>query len=182
MAAMIVIVVYVVVGAGAAVGVAVSGRGGGRSLLVLVLWPFLLPAMFLRESPSVPRGDRERDGRLGAVSRSLREAFEHAGGGADRERRVVEAFLARLWAQERDLANLEAALSGAPETVRPRLEDLRDRSRQRIDEGIIMLDEMVAQLTLLRFSGLARGGGEEERRRMEDLMARVEAQNEAEAI
>ncbi len=170
MAGLIVVAVYVVMGAGAAASVRRKEAHPLRPLLMLALWPFLLPAALFSEP--IPRA---RGRKIESLRDEIRVAFARAPGADAREQRLVEAFAARALAEEQTILELEAALATAPPSVRSRLEELRDRSRGRIDRATGMLEEMLAQLTLLRFAALSSRSGEEERGRIEDLMARIEA-------
>jgi hypothetical protein len=173
MAAALVIGIYVVIGAAAAIVVFVRTPTDGKSpLLMLILWPFLLPARLFGETLPAPIARGQGD-RLGAITGSLRDAFDHART-EERERRIVEAHVARIRSKQEMVKELEAAMAAAPPAVRAKLERIRARSVAQIDRGIGMLEEMVAQLLVLRFSSLTANEGDE-RQRMEDLMARIEA-------
>jgi hypothetical protein len=50
---------------------------------------------------------------------------------------------------------------------------LRDEAELEIDQGIVLLEEMTAQLTLLRFANLP--GGASDRDGVEALVAKIEA-------
>ena len=171
MASTIVITVYVVIGAGAAASaIHRDPRPSLRPLLMLLLWPFLLPAALFAE-PLPLRGGH----RLAALGEELRIALARSCGARERELEIVESFIERTIAEERTLSELDEAIASSPQSVRGRLQELRDRTHHRIEAGVAMLEEMLAQLTLLRFSELSLKDGEEERRRIEDLLARIEA-------
>ena len=170
MATTMVIAVYVVVGAGAAIALFHRERERPlRPVLMFFLWPFLLPAAFLVEPPLRARGHK-----LEALREEIRIALTRASTADAREHRIVEAFVERTLLEERSVAELEEAIASSPASVRARLEELRDRSMRRIDAASAMLEEMLAQLTLLRFAELDAKSGEDERRRIEDLLTRIE--------
>ena len=86
-----------------------------------------------------------------------------------REHQLLEGFAARLRAQERRLVEVEAALASAPASVKERLAQLREHSVAELEHSLGLVEELVAQLTLLRFADLGnpsavnveRGGIEE---------------------
>jgi uncharacterized coiled-coil protein SlyX len=161
----------------------------GQAALGLVLWPFLLP-VFLSpgESTPPPVGSAEgaRARRLEEVTRRLEECWRLAaaeGAWAQeqvREHRLLDAFVARLRAQERRIVELEAALATSPESVRERLARLHEHSVAELEHSIGLVDELAAQLTLLRFAGLGQpSAGRVERFHVEELLLRIEALAEA---
>ena len=98
------------------------------------------------------------------------------GSAEGRERVVLEAFIARLRHSDRRLSDIEGALVGAPPSVKDKLTRLRDLAAHDADRGIGVLEELVAQLTLLRFADLAEPrAARAERDHIEDLLARIEA-------
>jgi hypothetical protein len=114
------------------------------------------------------------------VRTKLRDAWAHAGTGApsaeSRERALIEGFLAKLSRQDVRLAELEQTIDSAAISIKPRLVSLRDSTVKDIEDGLALLEEMVAQLTLLRFEELAERAGEGgERDHVEGLLARIEA-------
>jgi hypothetical protein len=170
-ASAIVIAVYVVIGAGAAIAIFHRDpRPTVRPLLMFVLWPFLLPATFLVEPALGGRGKK-----LEALREEIRIALARADRSDAHAQRIVETFVERALIEARSVAELDAAIASAPLSVRDRLEELRDRSVHRIDAAAAMLEEMLAQLTLLRFAELDAKSGDDERRKIEDLVARIEA-------
>jgi len=171
-----ILIVYLVVGCGAAIAVIVQRRSLGAlpipaaAGLVLVLWPFLLPAA-VAASPETPRrGQRAR--RIASLANALR------GIGRDflreRERELLEHFVERLHASDARLADLDAAIATAPEAVRERLRLLRESSAREHERGLVLLEELAGQLTLLRFADEDSGG---EREHVEALLARIDALN-----
>ncbi|MGC4114622.1 MAG: hypothetical protein QM765_08430 [Myxococcales bacterium] len=192
MTALVVIVAYLVIGCFSAIVVLVrqapapSGLGRGPTgLLAVLLWPFMLPLAFAPEAavpvdaPTSRKTDRAA--RLDAVARRLEQGWAKAGGTAaaaaeGRERTVLEGFLARLRANDRRLAEMDEAIGQSPASVRERLQRLRDATLAEIDQGIALLEELAAQLTLLRFSDLGEPStAKVERDHIEDLLARIEA-------
>src|SRR5687768_9687632 len=96
MASMIVIAVYVVVGAGAAVSmIHREPKRSVRPLLMLLLWPFLLPAALFREAPI-------RHHRLEALAEEIRSALVRCG--SDEQHRNVDAFVTQTLAEQSALA------------------------------------------------------------------------------
>ena len=190
MTALVVIVAYLVAGCFSAIvvllrqGPAPLGLGrGATGLLAVLLWPFVLPLAFAPEAAvpvEAPTRKSDRAGRLDEVARRLEQGWARAGHAAQategRERIVLEGFLARLRANDRRLAEVEEAISQAPASVRERLQRLRDASAAEIDQGIALLEELAAQLTLLRFADLGEPStAKVERDHIEDLLARIEA-------
>jgi hypothetical protein len=122
----------------------------------------------------------ERCCRLDAVACRLEEGWARAGGAAQategRERLVLDGFVSRLRANDQRLGDLEAAIREAPPSVRERLVRLRDVTGAEIDQGVGVLEELAAQLTLLRFADLGEPSiAKAERDHIEDLLARIEA-------
>jgi len=188
MTALVVIVAYLVVGCFAAIVVVVrqAPSGLGRAptvLLSLVLWPFVLPLSFTPEA-AVPVGGpahrSARAARLDEVARRLEQGWARAGHAAQatggRERVGLEGFLSRLRASDRRLGELEEEIAQSPPSVRERLVRLRETTGVEIDQGISLLEELAAQLTLLRFADLGEPtAAKVERDHIEDLLARIEA-------
>jgi hypothetical protein len=167
---MIIIAVYVVVGAGAAVSVIHrEPKRSIRPVLMFFLWPFLLPPALFREPLPIRANHR-----LAALREELRIALSRSTSDG-REHRIVEAFVEQTMRDQQVMVELDAAIASSPARVRARLQDLRERSHQRIESAVGLLEEMLAQLTVLRFSELAAKNGEEEKRKIEDLMAKIEA-------
>ena len=188
MTALVVIVAYLVAGCFSAIIVVVrdAPRTLGRAptaVLAIFLWPFVLPLAFVPESAvplQTPAAKSKLAASLDAVARRLEEGWARAGHAAQatqgRERVVLEGFLARLRNSERRLAEIDEAIEGAPASVRERLVRLRDATGGEIDRGISLLDELAAQLTLLRFADLGEpSAAKVERDHIEDLLARIEA-------
>ncbi len=196
MTALIFVAVYGVLGLGAAGLVLVRRRTGplaprlGQALLSLVLWPFLLPVSL---SPGEAVGARreaaarsERGRRLEEVVERLeacwRQAAVECSWAAEqaREHRLLDAFVLRLRAQERRLGEMEAALASAPASVKDRLTRMYEHAVGELEHSIGLVEELVAQLTLLRFAGLGSPAASRvERGHIEELLLRIEALTDA---
>jgi hypothetical protein len=178
--------IYVLVGVGAALVVIRSGtrigttNGAGAALIMLVFWPFLLPGVVAAQqnlSRWVTRGETpsEREQRIDALAGKLSMLFVSAGGDA-RERMVLDAFMTKVRLGERRLAEMESTMQNAPSSVIPRLEAIANDAEHDLEESVRLLEEIVAQMTVLRFTELA--DSEEaraERERVEDMLLRIEA-------
>jgi hypothetical protein len=146
---------------------------------MLLLWPFILPTTLLSE-PVRPAGPAPRHSaratRLEALAIAVDEAWAQGDPAASRERDVTRSFVEEQRRREDRLGALEDAIAGAAPSIRPRLELLRKDTEHELDNACVLLDEIVAQLTLLHFSGLVasdRSAGD--RVHIEDLLARIEA-------
>jgi hypothetical protein len=195
MTALVILAAYGALGVVAAVLAFVRKQGEplgnrlGQALLTLALWPFLLPVMLSPGSaaPSPERGHRsERARRLeeatGRLEECWRQAAVESAWAAEqaREHRLLDGFVARLRAQERRLVEMEAALAQAPASVKERLTRLYAHSAAELENSIGLVEELAAQLTLLRFSGLGNpSAARVERGHIEDLLLRIEALAEA---
>lgn len=180
-----ILIVYVVIGCGAGIAVFAGKRsvgaleGAPAAAVMLILWPFLLPTTLLVEAlppmPEMPR-NTERSRRIEMLARALHEVWAAAGAGEARERTMLEAFIARLRARESRLGELERAIASAPASARERLAAMREATATEIEQGLSLLDDLVAQLTVLRFSELAeRDATSTERVHVEGLLTRIEA-------
>lgn len=174
----VLIVGYLVVGTGASVAFLVhrsnGSKGRSNALFMVILWPFLLPAVLLAPSGVRPKS-AGRLLRLKDAARSVSVAWDEVSVGSTRERDSVARFVRRLEAKEARLAEIHQAMSRAPEPLQVRLERIADQVAKQIDEGIGVLEDMAAQLTLLRFSGLAEDADTQERDRVEALLIKVDA-------
>ncbi|HYO73861.1 MAG TPA: hypothetical protein VEU33_48120 [Archangium sp.] len=75
---------------------------------------------------------------------------------------------------------MEAALTSAPASVKERLIRLYEHSAAELEHSIGLVEELTAQLTLLRFSGLGHpSAARVERGHIEELLLRIEALAEA---
>lgn len=170
----VVVTVYFVVGCGAAATLVAGHRregtfaGGLGAGLMVFLWPFLLPVAFFAEVS--PRTGTDRAARLDRLARQLKDVWADD----DRGAALVDRYVARLERTEARRYQVESAIDTAADSIRERLVQLERKQASQIDEGLVLLDEMVAQLTLLQFSqGI--DVGTEERAGVEDLLARMEA-------
>lgn len=195
MTALIVLAAYVALGLATAVFTLTRKRGEslpgrlGEALLALVLWPFLLPVLLAPgEAPPHPVGGvrSERARRLDEVTHRLEECWKQAvvesvwAAEQAREHRLLDGFVARLRAQERRLTDMEEALANAPASVKERLTRLYEHALSELEHSIGLVEELAAQLTLLRFSGLGNPSTVRvERSHIEDLLLRIEALAEA---
>lgn len=182
MVAEVIIVVYAAIGlitAGFIVvkQIAVAGKKGPIAfVLMLVFWPFFLPTRLLEASDVAqqigPVSTARK--RIAEVGKSVRAAWSRSGPVDVRERQVVESFLARLEERAIRLEELRATLLDAAPSIRSRLEELRAEADREIEGGLVLLELMAAQLTLLRFTGLT-DVPSADRDQVEGLLARIEA-------
>jgi hypothetical protein len=190
MTALFFLAVYGAAGLGAAVWVLARKRAGlGQALLTLVLWPFLLPVSLSPGAPVGPRPEAarsERGQRLDDVVERLeacwRQAAVECSWAAEqaREHRLLDAFVLRLRAQERRLGEMEVALASAPASVKERLTRMYEHAVGELEHSIGLVEELVAQLTLLRFAGLGSPAASRvERGHIEELLLRIEALTDA---
>ncbi|MFP2934107.1 hypothetical protein ACLESO_55080 [Pyxidicoccus sp. 3LG] len=196
MTAIVFLVAYGALGLVSAVFVLARERGGalstrvGPALLALVLWPFLLPVVLSPGEAPVPRvetGARSgRSRRLDEVVDRLeacwRQAAVESSWAAEqaREHRLLDAFILRLRTQERRLGEMEVALADAPASVKERLGRMYEHSVAELEHSIGLVEELAAQLTLLRFADLGNPAASRvERGHIEELLLRIEALAEA---
>jgi hypothetical protein len=187
MSALVILTAYLVVGAGSAIAVAIERRtigpirGVPAAFLMLVLWPFILPGVFFGDTSPMPRsGPHEaRILPLAERARGLWASTRMSGKGLDavREQAAIDSFVEHLRANDRRLWELDRTLGEAPASVRLRLVELRVATSREIDEGLAILEELIGRVLVLRFSD---PGSElhSERERIEELLARIEAQAE----
>jgi hypothetical protein len=195
MTALIILAAYAAFGLMAA-GVALTRRRGGplwdrlgQALLCLTLWPFLLPVLLSPGEACVPSGSGPRSARarrLEDVTSRLEECWRQAAVESSwaaeqaREHRLLDGFVSRLRAQERRLVEMESVLASAPASVKERLTRLYEHSATELEHSIGLVEELVAQLTLLRFSDLGNPSAVRvERGHIEELLLRIEALAEA---
>jgi hypothetical protein len=191
MTAILIIVAYLVIGLGAAVAIAVQRQpvgplhGAPAALVMVVLWPFFLPASLLGE-PTIPvgAGRGPASARVEAVAERARAMWsktaEHAVPGKvdGREQAAIDALVERLRRCDRRLKDLDLALAEpSPAAVRRRLEELRAATAKELEDGLLVLEDLSGQLLLLRF--VAHDAPSTERDRVEALLSRVEALAEA---
>jgi hypothetical protein len=195
MTALVILAVYVFIGL-VAVGLSLSRRTGGvwlerlgQALATLVLWPFLLPVLLVPGAAPARPGEplrSERARRLEEVAGRLEECWRHAAAentwAAEqaREHRLLDGFISRLRAQERRLLEMEAVLASAPASVKERLTRLYEHSVTELEHSIGLVEELTAQLTLLRFADLGNPSAVRvERGHIQELLLRIEALAEA---
>ncbi|MEQ8280868.1 MAG: hypothetical protein RMA76_35835 [Deltaproteobacteria bacterium] len=161
------VVVYLVVGCGAAAALVRRRRASVAEVVVMVvLWPFLVPVVFFVSTP--PASDRS--GRLTAIAVELDEAWRHVDlGGAE----VMRAYVRRLLVAEARRAEVARAAHDARPTLLERLAPIEERAAVEVDDGLALLEETLAQLTVLRF--VRTDDDEASRARVEDVLAQMEA-------
>ena len=195
MTALVILAVYGALGAGAALWALLRRRegslvqAGGQALLTLVLWPFLLPVLLAGDAPpaSPVRGagsarSQRLEETMGRLEECWKQAAVESAWAADqaREHRLLDGFIARLRQQERRLVEMEKALEQAPASVKERLARLHAHAAAELEHSIGLVEELTAQLTLLRFSGLGNPTSVRvERGHIEDLLLRIESLAEA---
>jgi hypothetical protein len=195
MTALIILAAYGALGLLAATFSLTRRQGGplssrlGQALACLVLWPFLLPVLLSPgDAPPRPEGGTgsERARRLDEVTRRLEECWRQAAVESTwaaeqaREHRLLDGFVSRLRAQERRLLEMEAALANAPSSVKERLTRLYEHAASELEHSIGLVEELAAQLTLLRFSDFGNPSAVRvERGHIEELLLRIEALAEA---
>jgi exonuclease VII large subunit len=195
MTALWILQAYVVLGAVSAI-IILMRRGGGafraridQALLALVLWPFVLPVALAPGQAAgctVTKVRSERARRLDEVAGRLEECWRHASAesawAADqgREHQVLDRFILRLRSQQRRIEEMEVALAAAPESVKERLSRLHEHAVAELEHSISLVEDLAAQLTLLRFSDLGNpSAARVERSHIEELLLRIEALAEA---
>ncbi len=165
----IVAVVYFVVGCGAGAALVRSrAPSAGEVAAMVALWPFLVPIVFFASAPS---RDSDRAARLSRLAEELDDAWRHVDlSGAE----VMRAYVRRLEVAEARRAEVARAAEGAREGLAERLEPIARKATAEVDDGLALLEETLAQLTVLRF---VRGADADEdtRTRVEDVLAQMEA-------
>lgn len=165
----VLIVVYVVAGCGA--GAALVRRRAssfGEIAAMFALWPFLVPIVFFA---STDTRATDRAARLSRVAADLDEAWRHVDlDGSD----VMRAYVRRLQAAEARRAEVARAAQDARPPLHERLEPIERKATAEVDAGLALLEETLAQLTVLRF---VQGADDDEasRHRVEDVLAQMEA-------
>jgi hypothetical protein len=194
MTALWILEAYVVLGAVSALIILVR-RGGGafqarasQALVALVLWPFVLPVALApgQAGCAVTEGRSERARRLDEVAGRLEECWRQASvesawaAEQGREHQVLDRFILRLRFQLRRIEEMEAALASAPASVKERLTRLHEHAVAELEHSISLVEDLAAQLTLLRFSDLGNpSAARVERSHIEELLLRIEALAEA---
>ncbi|MFL5344825.1 MAG: hypothetical protein ACJ8AT_08525 [Hyalangium sp.] len=195
MTALWILEAYVVLGVVSGVLVLVRRAGGafqaraGQAVLAIVLWPFVLPLVLTPGAGpggEVKEGRSERARRLDEVAGRLEECWRQAAverawaTEQGREHQLLDRFIARLRAQQRRLEEMEAALAVAPASVKERLARLHEHATAELEHSIGLVEDLAAQLTLLRFSDLGNPSATRvERGHIEELLLRIEALAEA---
>jgi hypothetical protein len=184
MAPTIIVAVYLLLGAAAAARALARGTSWPLAAVTLLCWPFLLPAPQGGSSREAPRPDTDA-GRLTALESALENAWRDAaalGAGRPAERERIGRFVAHLRSLVARVEEMDRALATAAERVRGPLTQLRTRAAADVGEGLSLLEELVAQLTLLRFSGGPGGeAARHEKDHVEALLARIGALAEVSA-
>jgi hypothetical protein len=195
MTALWILEAYVVLGAVSAV-IVLARRGGGawqarvgQAVVALVLWPFVLPVVLApgqQEASRVTEGRSERARRLDEVACRLEECWRQAtvesawAAEQGREHQILDRFIMRLRAQQRRIEEMEAALAAAPASVKERLARLHEHAVAELEHSISLVEDLAAQLTLLRFADLGNpSAARVERGHIEELLLRIEALAEA---
>lgn len=173
-------VAYVLVAAAALLSSGARRRAGGvvSWLIEAALWPFFLPTRLAPAPASTPAPRGPYAERLAALAHALAEALDDpsAAGLLARPRAELEEGVRRLVREAERLEALERAIEGALEAARPRLLALRTRGEAQLGERLRLMEEVVAQLTVLRFVDLsAPDGAREERVRVESLLVQLDA-------
>jgi hypothetical protein len=195
MTALWILKAYVVLGGVSAALVLVRGGGGAlrarafQALCTLVLWPFMLPVLLAPGEDAgcaVREGRSERAQRLEEVTRRLEECWRQAAAESTwaaeqaREHQILARFISRLRSQERRLEEMGVALAAAPASVRERLARLYEHAVAELEHSIGLVEDLAAQLTVLRFSSLGNpSAARVERGHIEELLLRIEALAEA---
>lgn len=150
------------------------GCGFGRhadASLAFLFWPFVLPLAF--QSAAVGGGGR--GAALDALGARVVAASTRLGLGQGEQVRV-EALVQRLKEADARVAELDEALRSCPTLARDRLEQLRGQSAREVERGTALLEDLAAQLLVLRFAPAgSREAAQAERLRVEELLASVEA-------
>jgi hypothetical protein len=195
MTALWILEAYAVLGAVSAVIVLVRRGGGawqarvGQAVMALVLWPFVLPVALAPGQEGacrVTEGRSERARRLDEVAHRLEECWRQAtmesawAAEQGREHQILDRFIMRLRAQQRRIEEMEAALAAAPASVKERLARLHEHAAAELEHSISLVEDLAAQLTLLRFSDLGNpSAARVERSHIEELLLRIESLAEA---
>jgi len=177
MAPLSIVALYGAVGAASAALALKRHQPLGQALLMLPLWPFLLPALRGPSARSNPEG--EVAAQLAKLEQALDSAWAQVsamGAGRPAERERIGRFVSHLRAQVARLDEMDRALQGAAERLRQPLEQLRARTAAEVGEGLVLLEELCTQLTLLRFTGGPGGeAARHEKDHVEALLARIGA-------
>jgi hypothetical protein len=166
MLTLIVIALYAVAGAVfAAVVVLREGpKGLAHAAVVWVFWPFLAPAVLGASEPgdSLARA-------IVAVEREL------AGAEWKKERQAVEGLARSLRARRARLAEVSATRTTALPKAREALEALEGRLMGELQAGEALLEDLAAQLTLVRLGATAGGRVSVDQVHVEALLGQLDA-------
>jgi len=195
MTALWILEAYGVLGLVSAVLVLVRRGGGalpvraGQAVVALLLWPFMLPVLLVPGQGAgcvVKEGRSERARRLDEVAGRLEECWRQASVESKwateqgREHQLLDRFILRLRSQQRRIEEMEAALAAAPASVKERLARLHEHAVAELEHSIGLVEDLTAQLTLLRFSDLGNpSAARVERSHIEELLLRIDALAEA---
>lgn len=145
-------------------------------LAMPVAWPFLGPTL---RAPSAAPSRSTDAARLQKLEAALEAAWTQAaslGAGRPAERERIGRFVAHLGGQILKVEEMDLALRDAADRLRGPLAQLRARAAADVAEGLALLEELVAQLTLLRFAGGPGGeAARHEKDHVEALLARIGA-------
>ncbi|KFE68723.1 hypothetical protein [Hyalangium minutum] len=195
MTALWILEAYVVLGVASAVLVLVRRAGGpfavraGQAVGALVLWPFMLPVM-LSPGQALPGATTERRSerarRLDEVAGQLEEGWRQVSTESKwatepgREHQLLDRFILRLRSQLRRIEEMEATLLTAPVSVKERLSRLHEHAVTELEHSIGLVEDLTAQLTLLRFSDLGNPASSHvDKSHIEELLLRIETLAEA---
>lgn len=195
MTALWILEAYVVLGVASAVLVLVRRAGGplparaGQAVGALVLWPFMLPVLLSPGQPlagALPERRSERARRLDEVAVRLEEGWRQVSTESKwatepgREHQLLDRFILRLRSQQRRIEEMEATLATAPASVKERLSRLHEHAVAELEHSMGLVEDLTAQLTLLRFSDLGNPSASRvDRSHIEELLLRIESLAEA---
>lgn len=135
----------------------------------VVSWPFLVP--LLADPPLPP--PRPRHPWVAALEVRLADALGQI---RPYERRSIDAFLARLGDGATRLDEIRRAQASAIGPAKPKLEEIERALAGELERRVALLEELLGELILLRFSAVPRRPeGQEEEGRAQRLLEEVEA-------
>jgi hypothetical protein len=165
---------YLGIGLATAAWVAFRQEGWALRVAAVPLWPFLLPALL---------GDGERrptaaEARLDDLARRVSESWARGPAASvegRRERQILEDFVTRLRQTGLRIAEIEAAIAQAPERAQGPLRTMATAAAAELAAGTELLEELLAQLVLLRFAASPTAAGLRDQARVEELLTRIES-------
>jgi len=166
-----VVVAFAYLGVGVVAVFALARAGDRRQpILLALLWPYLLPVRLL--ATDAPQG-------VGAdpaerAVRAAKEALARLPRPPEEAAAALDTFLVALRRSSLRVSELEVARRQAPPSVQARLSELLAAEEARLHEGLGTLDELTAQLTLLRFVAPGPDAAAEEDP-VRDLLVRIQA-------